>query len=531
MKSKMDDIEEIGKYIKKHGKQAARAKYTNKNVQHLLKKKSVRSWSGVLVITVVTRPDKFSCPFDCHYCPNEPGQPRSYLSTEPAVARANQNDFDAIKQFRSRMTMLRRNGHTLNKIEIIVLGGTFSTYPREYQNEFIRDLFYAANSFESDERDKLEIVEEQKLNETAKIRIIGISLETRPDMITIHELMRFRTLGCTRVQLGVQHIDNDILLYINRGHTIETSIKAIKLLREYGFKIDLHVMPDLPGTTPQKDKHMLKTILTHPDFQPDYLKIYPCLDVEHTAIRSWKETGKWKPYSEDIDFGLNILLDVCMHAKIHSRYYTRFNRIQRDFPEEREGVVGYSSHNIRSNFRQILQNTCKKHGITCKCIRCCEVKSKSMDSYFVHKDIYNASNGTEIFISCASLDRSILYGFVRLRISDDSFQKAALIRELHVYGFLAEPGTEVNNICSQHKGIGKMLMRIAESYAILYGKKQIYVISGVGVREYYRKIGYIYTPNGHYMMKNITFVSYFWFIYSAVYALKRTIHYIINYVK
>ena len=290
----MDDIENLFKLL---GKKAAQTKYNElvkskqveANSEYELKFKHIkaRSWSGVLVVTLVMKPDKFSCPNDCHYCPNEPGQPRSYLSSEPAVARANRHDFDAVRQFNARLEVLRRNGHLLNKIEIIVLGGTFSSYPRSYQEEFCRDIFYAANVFGQqceNLRERKSISDEQLENETSILRIIGISLETRPDMITVHELLRFRYLGCTRVQIGVQHTDNYILEKLNRGHTVEQSIDAITLLRNYGFKVDVHVMPDLPYSNPELDKLMFFDILCSSDFKPDYLKIYPCLDVDFTEI-------------------------------------------------------------------------------------------------------------------------------------------------------------------------------------------------------------------------------------------------------
>jgi ELP3 family radical SAM enzyme/protein acetyltransferase len=509
-----NDIEELDKLFKLKGKKVAQKKYyellqnrqiaENPELELKFKHIKCRSWSGVLVVTLVMRPDKFSCPNNCHYCPNEPGQPRSYLSSEPAVSRANENDFDPIRQFNSRLSMLHKNGHLLNKIEIIVLGGTFSSYPRDYQEEFCRDIFYAANTFNQNIRDKFDILKEQKINETAIVRIIGISLETRPDSITPLELMRFRKLGCTRVQIGVQHTDDDILKTLNRGHTVKTSIKAIKLLRNYGFKVDVHIMPDLPGSDPDKDKIMMYKILETSDFKPDYLKIYPCLDVEYTEIRNWKNQGLWKPYSEEGKG--EKLLEVCMYAKQYSKYYIRFNRIQRDFPEERPGVIGYSSDNIRANFRQLLQNECKKKGISCKCIRCCEVKHRKFDinhKYFVDK--YLASQGIEYFICCASPDRKILYGFVRLRLCKDNFQNCAFIRELHVYGTINDIHDKAIKNSTQHKGIGKTLMKIAELYSYINGYKQILVISGVGVREYYKRIGYTFQENGYYMQKVITF--------------------------
>ena len=511
-KKEMTPIQDIENTFKILGKKAAHARYTEfvnlkqieANSEYELKFKHIkcRSWSGVLVVTLVMRPDKFSCPFNCHYCPNEPGQPRSYLSSEPAVARANQNDFDPVKQFNCRLDMLRKNGHTLNKIEIIVLGGTFSSYPRTYQEEFCRDIFYAANTFESESREKMSILDEQNVNETTNVRIIGISLETRPDLITHYELMRFRKLGCTRIQIGVQHTDNFILEKLNRGHTVEQSIKAIKLMKNYGFKVDVHIMPDLPYSDPEADKVMFHHILDTSNFKPDYLKIYPCLDVDFTEIRNWKQDGRWKPYSEEGNG--EKLYEVCKYAKSISKYYIRFNRIQRDFPEEKPGLLGYQSNNIRCNFRQLLQNQCKKEGIVCKCIRCCEVKHRAFTkNHWYYIDKYDASEGTEYFISCTSYDRSILYGFVRLRIGSETFQKSALIRELHVYGSISDVKEKADGHSTQHKGVGKNLMAIAELIAYRNKFYNILVISGVGVREYYKKLGYTNNFKGYYMKKRI----------------------------
>ena len=469
--------------------------------------KAVRSWSGVLVVTVVMKPDKFSCPNDCHMCPSEPGQPRSYLSTEPAVARANRHDFDAVNQFNSRMTTLHTNGHTLDKIEIIVLGGTFSSYPRSYQEEFIRDLFYAANTFNSqNKRLPFCIQEEKHINEGADKKIIGISLETRPDSITQYELRRFRKLGCTRIQIGIQHTDNTILKKINRGHTIEHSIKAIRLIKEAGFKLDIHIMPDLPGATPDGDKTMIKSILTQESFKPDYLKLYPCLDVEFTEIRKWKKEGKWKPYSEE-NKG-QTLLEVCIVAKEYSTEYIRFNRIQRDFPEEKPDVVGYSSLYIRNNFRQMLQNYAKKNGIDCKCIRCREVKNNKVVYPTIHQQEYSASDGKEIYISMDSNDNKLLYGFIRLRLQTNSVFKEltgiALIRELHVYGFLQTTNSNKSSKSQvQHRGFGKMLVRKAEIEAYRNGYSTVAIISGVGVRNYYRTLGYTLEHETEYMCKNL----------------------------
>ena len=298
-KRKFKLFEKNNKILKKY------VQLMNEKQMDLLTYKPVRSWSGVLVITVVMRPDKFSCPHNCYYCPAEPGQPRSYLSNEPAVARANEVNFDAVSQMYSRLCTLRQNGHKIDKLEIIVLGGTFSAYPRDYQYEFIRDLFFAANTFnvhlnleenieKAITKTKYNLFDEQRGNENAYHKVIGISLETRPDHINKYEIMRLRNYGCTRVQLGVQHTDNAILDFVNRGHHVEQSVKAIHMLRTNGFKIDIHIMPDLPGSNPEKDKIMIKKILESPDFIPDYLKIYPCLDVDFIEVISDNfYTKKW----------------------------------------------------------------------------------------------------------------------------------------------------------------------------------------------------------------------------------------------
>ena len=486
----------------------------------LLTYKPVRSWSGVLVITVVMRPDKFSCPYNCYYCPNEPGQPRSYLSNEPAVSRANEVHFDAVFQMFSRLDTLRQNGHTVDKLEIIVLGGTFSAYPRDYQREFIRDLFFAANNYNKhldfahncsvqESKVRQSLSDEQNQNTVGVLKIIGISLETRPDHINKYEIKRLRDYGCTRVQLGVQHTDNKILDIVNRGHHVEQSVKAIRMLRCNGFKIDIHIMPDLPGATPEKDKTMITRVLTSPEFMPDYLKIYPCLDVDFTEIRQWKRQGRWKPYA-DSDNG-QLITDVILHAKKLSQIYMRYNRIQRDFCEEREGVLGYESKNIRSNFRQMLHDEMKKHGISCRCIRCKEVKNNAIDPKMIFYNLtrYNTHGGTEYFISCHS--GKYLLGFVRLRINTDSndviydsLKDAAFIRELHVYGQLLHVGSTTKQGAAQHLGIGKRLMSIALAIASAKGYTKIAVISGIGVRDYYQhKHKFILHHEGHYMIRRI----------------------------
>ena len=497
--------------LKKNGTMAR-----NHNLEKFIKHKVVRSQSGVLIVTLVMRPDKFSCPFNCHMCPDERidngatvDMPRSYLSTEPAEMRAMEVDFDTIKQFRSRLITLEKNGHEPDKVEIIVLGGTFSTYPRSYQQEFIRDIYYAANTYfnYSLNRDKLTIEEEQTINETSNCHIVGITLETRPDQINKAEIMRFRRYGCTRVQLGVQHTNNHILDIVNRKHYVEDSIKAIQLLKEYGYKVDIHIMPDLPGSNPELDKLMMDQIFKTPLFQPDYLKIYPCLDVQYTEIRKWKQDGRWKPYAE-LNNGRQ-LKDVIIYAKKLIPRWMRVNRVQRDFPPSNvnNNFVGFDSKTIKTNLRQEVLKELEQQGLSCQCIRCREIKNidSNVNQAILHIDKYEASNGMEYFISYNTPDMKYLYGFIRLRFNNnhhiDFLKNKALIRELHVYGNVESVNKKTPDKI-QHIGFGKKLISKAELIAWNHGYKEMAIISAVGTRDYYRKMGYYLKDT--YMMKQLT---------------------------
>lgn len=492
-----------------------------------------RSHSGVLVVTIVLRPDKFSCGFDCKYCPNETvrngatvDMPRSYLSSEPAVMRAMKYDFDIVQQFTARLDMLHLNGHTIDKIEVIVLGGTFSNYPVDYQFEMATDIFYAANTYMTEKRKKFSLTIEQSINETSDVKIIGISLETRPDQINVHELMKYRQLGCTRIQIGVQHTNNRILSIVNRKHTVECSIKAIKLIKDFGFKVDIHIMPDLPGASIELDREMLVKIFTSDDFQADYMKIYPCLDVAFTEIRKWKESGVWKPYSET---NMDGLIDLIIYAKTQLvTKHVRLNRIQRDFPESHKNnqMIGYVSENHKSNLRQLIDNKMQKENKKCLCIRCRELKC----NLYAHKDVhlhvesYNASDGVEKFISFDDIKSNYLIGFCRLRFLHKknssthhikSLRNTALIRELHVYGAIRSTSELKHSRNSgQHVGYGKLLIKQAEVIAYITGYNRIAVISGVGVRKYYEKLGYFYKDT--YMIKNLTIFNILHNLYTLV---------------
>jgi len=486
----------------------------NLSLEECLTIKSVRRSSGVMVITVLTSPypeyklpngkikkQRFSCKHNCYYCPNQPGQPRSYLKDEPAVARANKNGFDPVRQFYDRASTYYTIGHPVDKIELLVLGGTWSEYPQQYQEEFIKNLFYAANTFyDVTKRGPLTLVEEQVINENAKCRIIGLTLETRPDSITPEEIKRFRYYGCTRVQIGVQHTDDKILKKINRGCYLKDTIKAIKLLKDSCYKIDIHLMPDLPFSTPEIDNKMFDLVINSPDLQVDQWKIYPCEVVPWTIIKKWHDDGKYDSYDHDK------LIEVILNVKKKVHPWIRLNRVIRDIPNQY-----ISGGNSVTNLRQYLQKMLKDRGEKCRCIRCREVRNKKVDP----KDIkllvreYDSSGGKEYFISFETEDENTILGFVRLRLVKNSpvdfikaIHNAALVRELHVYGnmkplFKFKKEEEK----TQHSGFGKRLMKKAEEIALNNGYKKIVVISGVGVKNYYKKLGYY--REGTYMVKTL----------------------------
>ena len=487
----------------------------NLSLEECLTIKSVRRSSGVMVITVLTSPNpeykldnrkikkqRFSCKHNCYYCPNEPGQPRSYLKDEPAVARANRNEFDPVRQFYDRASTYYTIGHPVDKVELLVLGGTWSEYPQQYQEEFIKKLFYAANTFyDVTKRDPLSLVEEQVINETSKCKIIGLTLETRPDSITPEEIQNFRYYGCTRVQIGVQHTDDEILKKINRGCYLKDTIKAIKLLKDSCYKIDIHLMPDLPFSTPEIDNKMFDLVINSPDLQVDQWKIYPCEVVPWTVIKKWHDQGKYKSYGHDR------LVEVILNIKKKVHPWIRLNRVIRDIPNQY-----ISGGNNITNLRQHLLKMLKDRGEKCKCIRCREVRNKTIDPSIIQLFVreYDASNGKEYFISFETFDESTILGFVRLRLIKNSsvnfiksVHNAALIRELHVYGNM-KPLFKFKNESTkiQHSGFGKRLMKKAEEIAFNNGYRKIVVISGIGVKNYYRKLGYHNEET--YMVKTLT---------------------------
>ena len=491
--------------------------------EHNVIGKKCRAVSGITQITVLSSPypngQKFSCEYDCYYCPKEPAhegnnfieQPRSYLYNEPAVRRANANNFDAAEQMWDRMSALLLCGLKIDKLEVMVLGGTWGSYPEDYRDEFIRDLYYAANTFYQDmdkKRNRLSLSMEIKLNESAMVRIIGLTLETRPDYITAKELLLFRKYNCTRVQIGVQHTDKRILSKINRGCYLEDTKRAIRNLLNVGLKVDVHLMFDLPYATMDDDIKMINKMYNDSDLCFDQVKFYPFASLDWTKTKEWEDKGEQLHYTQDE------LINVLLYAKQHIKPWVRINRVIRDIPSDY-----ILDGNDIPNLRQHLLKEMNERNITCCCIRCREVKNNkeaidNIDKAKLFVREYKASNGTEYFISIESPDNKYIYGFCRLRLSremgyvDDieptirrkhtdkslkmnlfeTLNNSAMIRELHVYGIMDRVDEYSNKV--QHRGFGKMLVKKAEWIAWKNGYNKISIISGVGVRKYYKKLGY-----------------------------------------
>jgi elongator complex protein 3 len=477
----------------------------NAGFEKILKSKRVRTLSGVAVVAVLTK--AYPCRGKCLYCPTELAMPKSYLSNEPAVMRAMSVKFNPYDQVQKRLRALKINGHDIDKIELIVMGGTFSDLPKYYQYWFIKECYRAANDYPKaqkilKEKNLDDLIKrtnlEQKRNEKAKLRIIGLTLETRPDALDEKEIEFYRELGCTRVEIGVQSIFDDILKKNRRGHKVLETIKATKLLKNAGFKISYHMMPGLWGSNFKKDLEMFQEIFRNPDFQPDLIKIYPCVVTKNSNLFKLWKNNKYKALTNKKAEKLITKIKKCVPP------YVRISRLIRDIPAT--SIV--AGPNI-SNLRQIIQNK----GIKCNCIRCREVRdnysekdktkprsdsrSESGTGVILHRIDYDASGGKEIFLEYVSPDFKKLYSLLRLRITPIQ----AIIREVHTYGKLISIGAK-NKKSPQHAGLGKKLILEAERIAKKeFGCHEISVIAGIGVREYYRKLGY--KLHNTYMKKDL----------------------------
>ena len=555
----------------------------------VLTSKLVRSSSGVLPISIALDGRVGSCDDDCAMCPNEckangaeQDIARSYLSSEGTFIRGKIQDFSVVEQTWRRLAELEVMGHPPDKLEFILLGGTFDCYPKEYRVQTAIDIFYACNTYRYvsvrfngdhsallqewfdtnpfptntplskkltnflysihprpivtvlDKSSYAALIEQQHLNTKApSCRTIGMVCETRPDHVHRYSLTELRKLGCTRVQIGIQTDNDQVLAYNNRGHKVDKSIKANREIRDNCFKIDGHIMPDLPGTTLDIDYAMVKRVFQGDDLQLDYCKIYPCLDLPFTKIRKMKESGEWKPIAET---QFPEFLDFLAYTMSIVPPWTRVNRVQRDFPEAsiKNNGLGYVSDTIRTNLQQIVTQHMEKKGMKCYDVRSREIRNAIIDTQLprakLYIRMYRANGGTEFFLSVEipsdesnHFDDTKLLGLCRLRIPDFEFttkdhipyhylpvyrnkkERISRIRELHVYGNIASLSRDGN---SQHRGIGKFLMQTAESISHLFNCTLVTVISGVGVRDYYEHLGYkLDTNEDQYMVKSLYGVS------------------------
>ncbi len=506
--------------------------------EHLLTK-PMRSQSGVTVVAIMTRPSR--CPHGkCTYCPGGIGSafgdtPQSYTGREPASMRGARAGYDAYVQVFNRLEQYLVAGHEPQKVEIIVMGGTFPHEDAAYKEGFIRDAFQALNDFSKefydeeglldlvkfkaffslpgrvDDRQRVEALQEnirglkekreQSLeeshaeNETAKVRCVGLTIETRPSHGRLthgNELLR---LGATRVELGIQTLHDDVLEAVHRDHTVQDSIEAIADLRDLGFKLNFHIMLGLPGMTPAADRHVVGQLFESPDFRPDMLKLYPCMVLEGTPLYQDFRAGKFTPIATGDAAAL--IADIMQGVP----RYCRVMRIQRDIPST---VVAGGVD--RTNLRQLVDEKMREQGVESKDIRAREIRGRPIAKAVLNVIAYQASGGEEFFISIDDPSQDAIIGFCRLRfparqLRDEFDLRTAIVRELHVYGKQAGIGVVGIEGSAQHKGYGSQLLHVAERIAREHGKKKLLVISGVGVREYYRKLGY--ERDGPYMAKKL----------------------------
>jgi len=498
-----------------------------------IRKKPVRTLSGVAPVTVLTKP--FPCPGKCIFCPNDVRMPKSYLSSEPGALRAAGHAFDPYLQTYFRLRAFHSIGHRVDKVELIVLGGTWSFYPEDYQVWFIKRCFDAMNDFghredplhfrladapafeepteevdgadlertynqvvteflRDHQKGKLEAHAEtatweelgaaQLLNEGRTARCVGLVLETRPDHISEAEVIRLRRLGATKIQIGFQSLSDEVLALNNRGHDVDATRRAVTLLRHAGFKLHAHWMPNLYGSSPEKDVQDFRRMFEEAAFRPDELKIYPCSLVETAELMTYHQDGRWSPYTEEE------LMDVLVGCLERVPAYCRLTRIIRDIPSQ-DIVVG----NKLTNFRQLAEEELRRRGGRCQDIRSREVRNRVLRRRDLSLETleYETPVGKEVFLQFVTEEDEIA-GFLRLSLpATTSFVEelagSAVIREIHVYGAVAGIG-QPSGGKAQHLGLGRQLAEAAESLAAAEGFENLAVISSVGTRHYYRGLGF-----------------------------------------
>ncbi|MBI4342136.1 MAG: tRNA uridine(34) 5-carboxymethylaminomethyl modification radical SAM/GNAT enzyme Elp3 [Candidatus Omnitrophica bacterium] len=470
-------------------------------LERILTLNRIRSQSGVATVTVITEP--YPCPGRCVYCPTEAQAPKSYLTNEPAVRRALRSAYDPYEQMRSRLQALRETGHATDKVELIIKGGTWSFYPDSYQRDVIQRCLDAASDFHTAVRNSecgvrsenhselrtpnSELAAAQFRNETAGCRVIGITIETRPDYVTAAEVRRLRELGVTRVELGVQTLEEAVLTLIVRDHGTAEVRQATRLLKDAGFKVAYHLMPNLPGATPAGDLDTMRRLFDDPAYRPDTLKLYPCVVIETAELFGWWREGRYTPYDDEA------LIELLIRMKLLVPPYVRIERIIRDIP----------STSIRAgcaitNLREEAQRRLRARDAACRCIRCRQVRSDAGGTFRLIRRDYEASEGLEMFLSFEDPSADRLAALLRLRIPRSEeppeglpvLRGAALLRELHSYGRHL-PLHDRSEDAVQHHGFGHRLLEEAEWIARgEFGCRRMAVIAGVGVREYYRQRGY-----------------------------------------
>ncbi len=547
----------------------------NEEFLRLIQKRRIRTMSGVAPVTVLTKP--FPCPGKCTYCPTDVRMPKSYLISQPAAQRGFRQRFDPYSQVYVRLKALEMTGHEVSKVELRILGGTWSSYPKGYQTWFVKRCLQAMNEYkelrekdlkdlndlkERNEKtvvnrvesrrgvDEVNTLEVKSLkggrlkfddvvteNETAAVRCIGINVETRPDWVTPAEIKRLRRLGVTKVEIGVQTTDDKVQELTRRGHDLEAVRRATKLFKDAGFKLSYHMMPNLEGTTVEQDKKMVGELFEDDRYQPDYLKIYPCMVIPRTSLSVRYRKGLYKPYDDET------LFDVLYEVMKSVPEYCRIDRVARDIPSD-EIEAGSKV----SNVRQMLEKKLEDDGVPCRDIRYREIGEGEFRMENVELVIreYEASGGRELFLSYEDVEKDKLIALLRLRfpggrqgsrvesrgeirskvqgpssigeVIDSEFlilnskeedrgvrlrlkelDGAALIREVHVYGRQISVGKKGSK--KQHVGWGTKLMADAERIAKNAGYKKIAVIAGIGTREYYKKFGY--ELEGTYMVKEL----------------------------
>lgn len=501
------------------------------NIYKLLRMKETRTISGVTPVTVLTKP--FPCPGKCIFCPNDVRMPKSYLSDEPGAQRALSNKFDPYLQTFNRLLAFKNTGHPIDKIELIILGGTWSSYPESYQIWFVKRCFDALNEFENYhsnemlknddlnlpfEEEKLEDIDGSILgksynqiisnaikntqnllqenatweelfsshlkNENSKSRCVGLVIETRPDEINEEEVIKIRKLGATKVQIGIQSLNDEVLKLNKRGHDVKKTIESLDLIRRAGFKIHGHYMPNLYGSTPDLDKLDYEKMFSQIYFRPDELKIYPCSLIITAELMQVYNQGLWNPYSQE-ELG-----EVLSHHMLMTPRYCRLTRVIRDIPST-DIVVG----NKLTNFRQIAEDLIKKSGRKLVEIRSREIKSKDYAGDLkIRITRYGTSSTEEFFIEYVN-ESDEIFGFLRLSLPKISsfiseLEGCAIIREIHVYGQSLEVGKK-DSTKTQHQGLGKNLIKIAKEISKENNFQKLAVISAIGTRKYYEKNGFL----------------------------------------